>query len=157
MRIRRCIAQLAVSAALCSATLWQASGGPPNTDYITPPFTFSPLAQVIGAIAVVISLFCPAPNEQPPANASFRGLGWLPVISFCVARDDSFSLVSLPSASRANRLPPFELLELYVGPVTPWGGAMPAGLQNQLDASSFPPALGLRHVFRRSKGRSSSA
>ena len=118
MRIRRCIARLAVSAALCSATLWQASGGPPNTDYITPPFTFSPLAQVIGAIAVVISLFCPAPNEQPPANASFRGLGWLPVISFCVARDDSFSLVSLPSASRANRLPPFELLELYVGSVT---------------------------------------
>ena len=139
MRIRRCIAQLAVSAALCSATLWQASGGPPNTDYITPPFTFSPLAQVIGAIAVVISLFCPAPNEQPPANASFRGLGWLPVISFCVARDDSFSLVSLPSASRANRLPPFELLELYVGPVRPWEGTMPAGLQNQLDASSFPP------------------
>ena len=82
MRIRRCIARLAVSAALCSATLWQASGGPPNTDYITPPFTFSPLAQVIGAIAVVISLFCPAPNEQPPANASFRDWVGFPLLVF---------------------------------------------------------------------------
>ena len=65
-----------------------------------------------------LDLFCPAPHEQPLAAASFRDLGWLAAISFCVARDDSLSLVSLHSASRANRLPPFELLELYVGPVT---------------------------------------
>lgn len=65
-----------------------------------------------------LDLFCRAPPEQPLANASFRGLGWLTAISFCVARDDSFSLVSLHSASRANRLPSFELLELYVGPLT---------------------------------------
>ena len=65
-----------------------------------------------------LDLFCRAPHEQPLANASFRGLGWLPAISVCVAGDDSFSLVSLHGASRANRLPPFQLLELYVGPVT---------------------------------------
>src|SRR4029077_743206 len=65
-----------------------------------------------------LDLFCPAPHERPLAAASFRDLGWLAAISFCIARDDSLSLVSLPSASRANRLPPFELLELNVGPVT---------------------------------------
>jgi hypothetical protein len=52
------------------------------------------------------------------AAASFWDLGWLAAISFCVARDDSLSLVSLHSGSRANRLPPFELLEPFVGPVT---------------------------------------
>ena len=65
-----------------------------------------------------LDLFCPAPHERPLAAASFRDLGWLAAISFCIARDDSLSLVSLHSASRANRLPSFELLELYVGPVT---------------------------------------
>src|ERR1700726_4813689 len=65
-----------------------------------------------------LDLFCPAPHERPLAAASFRDLGRLAAISFCAARDDSFSLVSLPGASRANRLPLFELLELYVGPVT---------------------------------------
>jgi hypothetical protein len=65
-----------------------------------------------------LDLFCPSPHEQPLASASFRSLGRLAAIGFCVARDDSFSLVSLHSASRANRLSPFELLELYVDPVT---------------------------------------
>ena len=65
-----------------------------------------------------LDLFCPAPHEQPLAAASFRDRGCLAAIRFCVARDDSFALVSLHSACRANRVPPFELLELYVGPVT---------------------------------------
>jgi len=42
MVIRRCIVELAASAALCSVALCQAAGGLANTDYITPPATFSP-------------------------------------------------------------------------------------------------------------------
>ena len=65
-----------------------------------------------------LDLFCPASHERPLAAASFWDLGWLAAISFCVARDDSFSLVSLCRASRVNRVPPFELLKLHVGSMT---------------------------------------
>src|SRR4029077_19825494 len=65
-----------------------------------------------------LDLFCRAPPEQPLANASAGHLGWLPDISFCAARDDSFALVSLHCAFRASRLPPVKLLELHLGPVT---------------------------------------
>src|SRR4029077_19754171 len=88
-----------------------------------------------------LDLFCPAPHERPMAAASFRDLGWLAAISFCVARGDSLSLVSLHSASRANRLPPFELLELYVGPVTLVHSPCPSNKTMQPTAGRFDASL----------------
>jgi hypothetical protein len=61
MLIRRCIAQLAVSAALCSSALCQPAGGTANTDYITPPYTFSPDHH----FAVMIPVFHIETAERP--------------------------------------------------------------------------------------------
>jgi hypothetical protein len=61
MLVRPFIVQLAVNAALCSAALWQPAGGAANTDYITPPFTYSPDHRY----AVMIPTFHIETAEQP--------------------------------------------------------------------------------------------